>query len=41
MHVSICATMRRSISLCADSRLAAMASISSMNTTQGARSCAS
>lgn len=30
MHVSICATMRRSISRCADSRFPAMASISSV-----------
>ena len=35
------ATMRRSISRCADSRLPAIASISSMNTMHGASSAAS
>ena len=34
--VSICATIRFSISLCADSRLGAIASISSMKSSAGA-----
>eukprot|EP00967_Tisochrysis_lutea_P155359 scaffold310753_cov26-Tisochrysis_lutea.AAC.1 len=41
MHVSIWATMRFSISRCADSRLGAMASISSMKRSAGATSRAS
>ena len=41
MQVSSCATMRRSISLCAFSRFGVMASISSMNNIHGASLAAS